>query len=87
MRSSFEKQLREFFAKHDPGRERLAATIAKRFNGNRKLVLDHLQEVYKKGGVDKLKPIVEQRKLKAASRPAPKPQAEVIVEQNQSSGQ
>jgi hypothetical protein len=79
MQSSFEKQLREFFMKHDPGRLRLAAQIAKKFNNNRKDVLNHLEKVYKNGGVDKLKPIVEKRKLHAASRPALQPQVEAIV--------
>ncbi|MFN3918135.1 MAG: hypothetical protein ACK4K0_10370 [Flavobacteriales bacterium] len=84
MQSSFEKQLREFFMKHDPGRLRLAAKIAKKFNGNRKDVLNHLEKIYKSGGVDKLKPIVEKRKLQAASRPAPQPQVEAVaVEQGE----
>ena len=66
---SYLVRLQNFFMKHDPDRLYLAKRIARSFRNDEDAVMNRLEEIYGKGGPDKLKVKEIAVSQKASSKP------------------
>ena len=66
---SFLVRLQNFFMKHDPDRLYLAKKISRSFRNDEDAVMNRLEEIYAKGGPDKLKVKEIAVSQKASSKP------------------